>query len=65
MASINDVTGDSIITKANNRAYRSRFNWAFCKDKNHTSELEYNECPSCGMITIVKNGVKSYTCKEE
>lgn len=62
MASKNDITGDSIQTKAASKQYLNRFDWAFCKDPGHTfpSHLyiqpgtSYTHiCPKCGYEQTV------------
>ena len=40
MASRNDITGDSIVSKKQSGAYRENFDRIFKKDKNGTTEKE-------------------------
>ena len=40
MASTNDITGDSIVSKKQSDSYRENFDRIFKKDKNGTTEKE-------------------------
>lgn len=59
MASRNEITGDSIVSKKQSDAYRDNFDRIFKKDKNGTTEKESERSEvGEGMQPVRENAVK-------